>query len=375
MKKWVVITLIVVAFLGTILGAWIFVKKSEANTTAEDQTVQLPSKEKVFINGTIVPQDSETVTVPTGYDTMGTIAVTNGQNVSVGQELFRCSASSITEQIETLNNTLNASDQEIANQNTQIANTEERISALEQTQNDSTAIAQIQALQEQLEGYKTQESATEGTRSDTENSIATLRNQETKIVTAPIAGQLTIADGDPLKVQNYMVIDSNTYIFRGTVDETSFSKIFIDQAVDLLIVPTNTTQAGKIISISNKPITTTDVSGTGTSTSSSTSSVSQYQVEVALESNEGMVNGYHAQGTIVLDDYSAIVAKSVLLTDQDKNYVLVKKEDGSAEKVEIDYTKTEDPDKITLTKGLTGGETIYLYPENIQVEDDAGDSK
>jgi len=366
MKKWIVMFLIAVALLGTILGAWLFVKKGEANANIEEETIQLPSKEKVFINGTIVPQDSETVNVPSGYDTMGAVAVTNGQTVSVGQELFRCSASSITEQIETLNNTIVASDREIATQNTQIANLEEQISALEQTTSDPTASAQIQALKEQLASYQSQKSVAEGTRSDTENSIASLRNKETKVVTAPIAGELTIAEEDPLKAQAYMVIDSSTYIFSGTVDETSFSKIFVDQAVDLLIVPTNAKQSGKIISISNKPMTTTDVA--------STSSVSQYQVEVALDNSEGLVNGYHAQGSIVLDNYSALVDKSVLLTDQDKNYVLVKKEDGSAERVEIDYIETEDPDQIELTKGLEGGETIYLHPENIQIEDDGGDS-
>ena len=93
--------------IGTVLVAAISVVLSGCSGVNSKETsmklLSIPSNEKVFINGTIVPLEEEVIYLDPTKGEVETLSVENGQTVSKGDTLFTYKNEQITEQIAQIN--------------------------------------------------------------------------------------------------------------------------------------------------------------------------------------------------------------------------------------------------------------------------------
>lgn len=372
--------------IGTVLVAAISVVLSGCSGVNSKETsmklLSIPSNEKVFINGTIVPLEREVIYLDPTKGEVETLSVENGQTVSKGDTLFTYKNEQITEQIAQLNLQLESARKERENllaQKEELKKQEElakkeaqaqeellKKQAQEAEKNGSTEelnlLMQQSAPKVQTENFGSSQISTAAVDNQIslyEKQIASLSEKEYYTVTAPIDGRIILSDNERDATQPYIIIESDTFYIEGSVSEKDYPKIKAEQAVEATILSSGEIVTGKISSMGNRPISNA-IPAMSQQGSPGSSDLSFYEVKISLDSQDNLINGFHVQAVVELSDSPIEIPKTSLIEEEGKTYVY-KVVDNLLVKQEITYKEGES-DKVIVDSGLSEEDQIVELP-------------
>lgn len=372
--------------IGTVLVAAISVVLSGCSGVNSKETsmklLSIPSNEKVFINGTIVPLEREVIYLDPTKGEVETLSVENGQTVSKGDTLFTYKNEQITEQIAQINLQLESARKERENllaQKEELKKQEElakkeaqaqeellKKQAQEAEKNGSTEelnlLMQQSTPKVQTENFGSSQISTAAVDNQIslyEKQIASLSEKEYYTVTAPIDGRIILTDNERDATQPYIIIESDTFYIEGSVSEKDYPKIKAEQAVEATILSSGEIVTGKISSMGNRPISNA-IPAMSQQGSPGSSDLSFYEVKISLDSQDNLINGFHVQAVVELSDSPIEIPKTSLIEEEGKTYVY-KVVDNLLVKQEITYKEGES-DKVIVDSGLSEEDQIVELP-------------
>ena len=381
-KKYITITIITTIIIASTIG-FCFLKKSiKDKTVNKAEYYKIASVEKVFINGVLIPRESESIYIDSTKGEIREVHVSNGQVVNAGDNLFTYNNPTTEAQIEeiseqitanenskvSINNKLTSAKNNLAekeNQLKKLKNQLEEFNFEDQLQADNISM-NIQQTNAEVSAYKEQVSAYEEQIDNVNITLNSLYNKKEKlvaeksfVVTAPIAGTIVLSSNEKDYTQPYIIIESEELIVKGVVSEKDYSKIKVDDDISVSIISTNETIDGKILEIDDRPVSNTELSLSQVTQTTNTN-VSYYSVLITLNSQENLINGFHSQGKVTLGDDTIKVFKTSIINEEGKSYVFVDK-DGILDKVEISIQK-EDGEYVIVESGLNANDVVMKNP-------------
>ncbi len=281
------------------------------------ETYTVPENEKIFINGMVVPKQTKDFNISGDYE-LSAVNVTNGQKVNQGDLLF--------------------------------------------TAKNPTIIAEIDSLKSQLSQYKKQKISLSDI-TENRDAIASINAQITSLdkkaydsVTAPFDGTVYLNDqtGNPEQPASFMTIQGLEFYMKGQASEQDLPKMKIDQMVNILVFSTDQKLTGRISFISDKPSTPNTEMGAQQNT------LSYYDINIAFDNQEGLVNGFHLQASLEVASSSFKIPASCVLKDKKHSYVF-KDLDGILKKQIVDVASQND-DFAVVRGGLEQGDIVIKHP-------------
>ncbi|SCH75650.1 efflux RND transporter periplasmic adaptor subunit [Romboutsia sp. 1001713B170207_170306_H8] len=339
-KKSKIIIGITTALCLTIGITYAFNRGKDVEVSSEDdipyiETYVIPENEKVYINGIVMPKQSQDINLSEGEE-VDSLKVENGQSVKKGDTLFTCKNQSILNEISEL---------------------KAQISQLQSSQdpNDNSLNIEINKLNAQIKSLSEKASVT---------------------YYAPFDGNVHLNEvsKDSEVANSYITVQSNEFYMQGQASEQDLAKIKIDQTAKVLVFSTNQELMGRISFISQRP------TNSSSNDYQQQSNLSYYDINISFDSQDGLVNGFHVQASVILDDaYTKVPVSSILGSEGD--YYVFKDLNGILKKqiIEIDSQTEEfavvksglsENDVILKnpTEEMQEGQSLTLYenPENIQ---------
>lgn len=342
-KKYIIICAVIV-----VISSVILVLVSKRNTIATGKTSKaalytIPASDKVFVNGVITPEESESIFLDSTKGNIYKIFVANGQVVKKGDTLFKYKNDQITDQIEEVNRQITSS----TNQKNKLIQKIKQAADTSGTSGSDPIISgyqdQIDTLDIQISGYNDQ--------------LKPLKGKEYTVINSPISGKVILNDSVKDMTKAYIVIESTSYYIKGSVNEKDQPKIKVNQKADILVFSSNKTLTGKVTGIGNRPEDETlNAQASATVSGRNSSNISYYDVSIALDSKEAITDGFHVQATIKLQDSRIKIPKSSIFEKAGKKYVF-KVVDGKLANQEITYKDSTSSD-VVVTTGLKENDRI-----------------
>lgn len=381
-KKYITITIILTIIIASTIG-FCFLKKSINDKTAnKPEYYKIDSVEKVFINGTLTPRESESIYIDSTKGEISEVHVTNGQAVNAGDSLFTYNNTVIEAQIEEISEQITANENSKVSINNKLTNAKnsleekenqlnkfkkqlEEFNFQDQVEADNISMniqqttAEIQAYKEQVSAYEDQIDSVKTTLNSLYNKKEKLAADKNFVVTAPISGTIVLSSNEKDYTQPYIIIESQELIVKGVVSEKDYNKIKVDDHISVNIISTNETIDGKISEIDDRPVSNTEL-GLSQVTQTTNTNVSYYNVLITLNSQENLINGFHSQGKVTLGDDTIKVFKTSIINEEGKNYVFIDK-DGILDKVEISIQQ-EDGEYVIVESGLNANDVVMKNP-------------
>lgn len=335
-RKSIVITLVTSALICG--GAWYLCDISKdsqtfaterSSNTNDEEFYTISASEKVYINGIVTPNQTETFYMDETLGEIEKINVSSGELVDKGHLLY------------TYKNA--QKEQEVKEQEVELKSKEADLVLLKK---DSGANAvDIKVLEKEISNLK--------------KEIATLKEQVTTKVVAPFNGTVYLENelNDESSKGALITIDSRDCYLEGTVNEKDLAKLKTGMGTDLHIFSLNENRSGKVTYVSKRP-----------ANISSTSGLSEYKVRVEFDRQDSLVNGYHAQAKISISDEAITVPVSSIITEEEKQYVLLI-QGGIVKKQEIEATIVENDTIATVTVGLNDKDVIVRDAKNTTLKD------
>ena len=392
-KKYITITIILTIIIASTIG-FCFLKKSINDKTAnKPEYYKIDSVEKVFINGTLTPRESESIYIDSTKGEISEVHVTNGQAVNAGDSLFTYNNTVIEAQIDeiseqitvnenskvSINNKLTNAKNNLAEKENQLNklkkqleefNFQDQVEADNISMNIQQTTAEVSAYKEQVSAYEDQIDSVKTTLNSLYNKKEKLTADKNFVVTAPISGTIVLSSNEKDYTQPYIIIESQELIVKGIVSEKDYTKIKVDDDISVSIISTNETIEGKILEIDDRPVSNTELNLSQVTQTTNTN-VSYYNVLITLNSQENLINGFHSQGKVTLGDDTIKVFKTSVINEEGKSYVFIDK-DGILDKVEISI-KEEDGEYVIVESGLNANDVVMKNPtsetkEGVKVE-------
>ncbi|HSQ90084.1 efflux RND transporter periplasmic adaptor subunit [Romboutsia sp.] len=288
------------------------------------ETYTIADNEKIFINGVIVPTISQDFN-PSSEGEISKLNVTNGKIVKEGDLLFTTKNQSILDEIDGLKS---------------------QVSELKKssTNNDPIIIAEINKLSAQ---------------------ISSLDKKAYLNTYAPFAGKVYLNEQSESmgEASSFMTLESTEFYMKGQSSEQDLPNLQIDDPVDVLVFSNNKKLTGRISFISDRPSTTLNDMNTG-----GQGNLSYYDINIAFDNQEGLVNGFHVQASIEVRDSLAKIPKSAILKNEKEAYIF---EDlnGILKKQVIEIA-SENEDFAVVKSGLDKNDVIIRYPSQDMKEGD-----
>lgn len=288
------------------------------------ETYTIADNEKIFINGVIVPTKSQDFN-PSTEGEISKLNVTNGKVVKENDLLFTTKNQAILDEIDDLK----AQVSELKKSNT----------------NDDPLInTEISKLNAQ---------------------ISVLDKKAYVNTYAPFAGKIYLNEQSENRGESssFMTLESTEFYMKGQASEQDLPKLQIDDPVDVLVFSNNKKLAGRISFISGRPSTALNDMNTGAQ-----GNLSYYDIDIAFDNQEDLVNGFHVQASIEIRDSLAKIPKSAILKNEKKPYVF---EDlnGILKKQVIEIS-SENKEFAVVKSGLDKNDIIIRYPSEDMKEGD-----
>ena len=392
-KKYITITIISTIIIASTIG-FCFLKKSINDKTAnKPEYYKIESVEKVFINGTLTPRESESIYIDSTKGEISEVHVTNGQAVNAGDSLFIYNNTVIESQIDEISEQITANENSKVSINNKLTNAKnsleekenqlnkfkkqlEEFNFQDQVEADNISMniqqttAEVSAYKEQVSAYEDQIDSVKTTLNSLYNKKEKLTADKNFVVTAPISGTIVLSSNEKDYTQPYIIIESQELIVKGIVSEKDYTKIKVDDDISVSIISTNETIEGKILEIDDRPVSNTELNLSQVTQTTNTN-VSYYNVLITLNSQENLINGFHSQGKVTLGDDTIKVFKTSVINEEGKSYVFIDK-DGILDKVEISI-KEEDGEYVIVESGLNANDVVMKNPtsetkEGVKVE-------
>lgn len=295
-------------------------EKRDANTVA---MYTVPSAEKVFINGIVTPEKTETFSYKSEYGVMENVKVQSGEYVDKGYHMFSYRDSSKEEEVKDMEKEISSLEKDIKELQENSAENRQQIIYLNN---------KIKEIRQEMDDLKT------------------------KIVTnvyAPFSGEIHIestSDGSAEGKEMTIMLDTKEYYLDGKVSEQDFAKIKVGSPTDIYLFSTKEAKKGAITYISKRPESVIDEE-------TRNANLSKYRVKIGFSDQTDLVNGYHAQAKIEMASKEIKVPVTAIKQEGDKFYVLVD-EMGVAKKREIKTTFSETDAMAVVESGLSENEMI-----------------
>ena len=343
-KKAIIGGVVVIAiFMAVFFG--IKIKNSMSNENEKAQVPEIynvPEKEKIIIDGKVMPGKSKDFFAEPSKGEIENIAVEDGQKVDQGQVLFTYKNENISPEIDNLKEQLTTKEEELK-------------------------VIQDETLKKTMEEEITK----------LNDKIKIIEDKSSYSVEAPFAGKVYIShqnssENDPTPI---MTLDSEDLYVKGQASEQDLSKINLNQEVQVMVNSTKEKVKGKVTFIGERP--SVDKI---TSKKDSKQGLSYYDIKVNFLENQDLKNiknGFHVQTTIEVLNNPIKVPYTALLQQDEKRFVY-KVIDGIVYKQEVKTGETNnefavitegvgEKDKIIKSvnnKNIKEGENIYPSKEN-----------
>ncbi len=332
----------------------------------------IPAKEKVFVNGIIVPEKVENIYLDETKGNINKVSVINGQVVTKGDALFTYKSDEISNQIDEAKQQIVISNDQkkklvlkkgeakklLAKQQKEAKQQAISVgasSAPMSASNAATTEAQISGYVDQIDVVQTQ--------IDTiDVKVKNLKEKEFTYVSAPIDGKVILSDSKD-KTKPYIVIATTKFYVKGSINEKDQTKLKENQQVDILIFAINKMVTGKVKSVGDSPTDPDVAVGTQAATSTA-STISYYDANISLDSQENIVNGFHVQATVKLKEEEMKIPKSSILEEAGKHYVF-KSVNKKLIKQEITYKNSKTPQAIVIS-GLNENDSIAVTTKDMK---------
>ncbi|GAA0116113.1 efflux RND transporter periplasmic adaptor subunit [Clostridium senegalense] len=342
-KKFLIILLILLIISASTVGFYLL--KKNMTSKGNDKKIELytiPASEKVYVNGVITPSESEDIFLDPTKGTVNEVAVENNQAVTKDELLFTYKNDAVSDQIYELNS--------------QISSTKKQIEQLEKEKSNLKTqlggTAPLDGVTSQLEPLKAQ-------LSSLQDQVSHLKNKEYTNVNSPIDGNVILHDSKEA-TSPYMTIETTDLYVKGNISEKELPKLKEKQTANILVLPTNQSLKGKVSSVGNRPLSSQAVSLNGAGAAGGSSDISHYGVNISLDSQTGLTNGFHVQATINLTDPTIKIPKTAVLGQKD-NYYVFKSVNNKTVKQKIKYSK-ESEGNVIVTEGLKENDVIIKKP-------------
>lgn len=328
--------IVVVAVIVIVAGGIVLKNQSQKETEPTVQTYTIPENEKIFINGRIVPKQSKDISGPPNGE-IPDVRVSNAQNVKKDDVLYIVKDE--------------AAIQEISGIKTQIKNL---ISEKKKLKSDDPSLT---AINSQI--------ATLNTSLSTANAKAYTK------IKAPFDGKVYLNNNQNQDTQGpgsaLMTVQTTDYVMNGQISEQDLSKIKQDMTADITILSTGDTVKGRVSYISERPVSASspqDASGDG----SSATSMSFYSIMLTLDTQDGIIDGYHTQAVIEVNTDKHKVPSASIINDGSEVYVLAEM-DGYLRKINIEIL-SESGDFSVVSGNLNENDIIVKNPTKNMKEGD-----
>ncbi|MGL5717496.1 MAG: efflux RND transporter periplasmic adaptor subunit [Paraclostridium sp.] len=335
-KKQMIIGGIVIVALA--VGGFVIVKKintgmgSGEEMAAGPELYNVPGKEKIFVNGKIVPVQSKDLFVPGEAGEIDQIKVEDGKKVDKGAPLFTCKNESII---------------------SDISDKKEELSKKEKDNKNTTDEEMKKSLDSEI--------------ADIKKEISKLEGKAYTTVYAPFAGKVYINDKSENGEQqssSVMTIETEEFYIKGQASEQDLSKISLNQEANILVYSTKEKLVGKITTIGERP--STDQSGD----IMGNQNMSYYDIKMSFNDGQDLSkvkNGFHVQITIEAGNQSIKLPKTSLKQEDGKTYVF-KVIDGIIYKQEVQLGETTEEYAIIL-EGVLEEDEVIRYADDETIKD------
>ncbi len=291
-------------------------------------TYTIPENEKIFVNGLIVPKQSKDIIGPASGITPD-IRVSNGQSVKKDDVLYIVKNEAAIE--------------EIASIKTQLKNL---ISEKKGLKSDDPAIVTING-----------QIATLNTNLSAANAKAYTK------VKAPFDGKVYLNNNQNQATDSnvLMTVQTTDYVMNGQISEQDLSKIKNDMTANITILSTGDTIKGRVSYISDRPVASSAPrANSGADNSGSSESISFYNIVFSLDTQEGIVDGYHAQSVIEVNTDKHKVPSEAIINDGNEVYVFIESE-GYLKKVNVEIV-SESGQYAMVTGDLNQDDVVVKNP-------------
>lgn len=388
-KKLIIVISTVVILTGVGVGSYYLKTSMNKSNKANMEFYIVPSTDKVFINGEIRPENTDTIYLEPTRGEVDKVNVKNGDVVKKGEPLFTYKNAAVEGQIEQLQFQLTSAKK----QRDALVKQKE-----EMKKKETEAKKQIEEAQKNMEAMKSQKrevasnqsqlaeisNMTKGQQMPTnigssqistesvdnqisllEKQIKSLKEKEYYTVKASINGKIIMSENKGNPTEPYIKIESNNYYISGSVNEKDQPKIKEGQEVYINILSTNQNIKGKITKVSSNPENGSSSALMAAKSSVQTgggNSMSYYTVDITPDTQEGLTNGFHVQASVNLEQKPIEIPKSAILKDDSgKEYVFLNV-DGKLKKQQVTYSNKEgDKDKV-IVNGLKESDEVVINP-------------
>lgn len=288
---------------------------------------QIPGREKIFMNGKILPVKSQEISINPEQGELSQIKVENNSYVEKGSPLFTCKNSSQIKEIESLKLEISAKIKEKSN-----APDEETKLAID---------AEIKQLNSQVDQ---------------------LNKTAYSTVYAPFSGKVYLNESTD-ENQSLMTLETIDLYVKGKVNERDSYKIRLDQGVEINVIATNDKYSGLITNIGDRPYEGEDADqGMGLD-----AGMTKYEVNMSIENQTNLKNGLNVQIIALSGTADKKIPNVSVLQEGDKYYVY-KVENNIVKKVEIKVKEKKD-EYYLVEKGIRENDEIIKDVSNSNVKD------
>lgn len=315
--------------LGGIYG-YIQINKEKERKMLESSIVdlyQIPGREKIFMNGKLLPLKSQKLSVNAEQGELSEIKVENNSYVEKGAPLFTCKNNSQVKEIDSLKLEI-------------ISKNKEKSSAPD-TESKVAIDAEIKQLNTQ---------------------VGQLNKTAYSTVYAPFSGKVYLNESTE-ENPFVMTLETIDLYIKGQVNERDSYKIKLNESIEISVVATNDKYRGLITAIADRPYEGEDL-GQGMS---SDSGMTKYEVKMSIENQKKLKNGLNVQIVALSGTTDKRVPNVSVLEEGDKYYVY-KVENEIAKKVEIKVKEKKD-DYYLVDSGVKDNDEIIKDVFASDIED------
>ena len=312
----------------------------------------VPTMNQIFVNGVVTPEQSQEFYREESLGDRGELQVENGQIVEKDTLLYGYTNDTLQKEINQLYN-------EAARLETNRANTAYKQQLAIDRWYASSEEERSQTLDEITMDFNLYE--IDSQIQEIYSNIASMEEKVNTEVMAPFKGKIVIPEEKKSDAPLLKLISENFYV-SGTVNEKDLEKVELDQVADITVVSNGYTTLGKVSFVDTTPTNENADPYGGVSTMSS------YPVKLSFDSLEKIVNGYHVQATINMEENQVVIPKESIHKEGDIQFVLVN-DFGSVARRVI-QTGEEMDEGIVVTSGLEAEDEIIV---SSQIEINEGD--
>ncbi|MFR9069664.1 MAG: efflux RND transporter periplasmic adaptor subunit [Paraclostridium sp.] len=332
-KKAIIGSIVIIALC--ISGFVVFKSKNSDGGEVAEETPEIytvPGKEKIFVNGKVIPNKSEDFFIDGDKGELDEIKVEDGQKVEKGSALFSCKNKSAISEVEDLKEQIKVKENEKKN--------------IEDELLKKSVESEIEQLNRQLKKFEDKAYST---------------------VNAPFSGKVYINEQSQGENQtpSIMTLESEDFYIKGQASEQDLSKLSLNQEMEILVYSTKEKFKGKITFIGDRP--STNQSGIE---NMGNQNMSYYDIKINFLENQDLTNvknGFHVQNTIEVSNKKIKVPYTSLIQEDEKRF-LYKVIDGIVYKQEVKTEETNDEFAV-VTEGVGENDEVIRYADDKNIKE------